>query len=329
MRITILVCGFVSILAISIMILSCSSSETESLMWDAENIGRSLDQKPFVPTILNSNLGKGVNRISLGMFDDGQPIGGLEVEARIFQLGENPESNPSDAILIDQKFFNPVSLIPIGPHAHSNESSHSHVHDGAEVTVYIAYFDFVNSGRWGLALNVIDTKNDEVYEDLQISLFVHERTSEPQLGEIPPASLQALVSDVNNISEIDSSLSPNPDLHNMTIKEAIELPQPTLVAFVTPGFCQTKFCAPTMEYVVNPLYEKYGNKINFVHIEPFDLKRARSGEGLFPTKVVTEWNLLSEPFIFLLNVKGEVSAKFEGIMSLQEVELELEKLLFN
>ena len=327
MRITISVCVFVSILAISIVSFSCSSSETESLMWDAEHIGRSVDQKPFIPSVLNSNFGKGLNRISIGMFNKGRPIGGLDIEARIFQLGENPESNPSGAVLIDQKSFIPVSLVPVGAHTHSKEGEHSHEHDGQEVTVYVAYVNFDNAGRWGLALDVIDKENDETYQDLQLSLFVQERTSAPQLGEIPPASIQALVSDVADISEIDSSLPPNPDLHNMTIKEAIESPKPALVAFVTPGFCQTKFCAPTMEYIVNPLYEIYGNEINFVHIEPFDLEKARSGEGLFPTKSVTEWKLLSEPFIFILNSKGEVSAKFEGIMSLEEVELELKKLM--
>ena len=327
MRITISVCVFVSILAISIVSFSCSSSETESLMWDAEHIGRSVDQKPFIPSVLNSNFGKGLNRISIGMFNKGRPIGGLDIEARIFQLGENPESNPSGAVLIDQKSFMPVSLVPVGAHTHSKEGEHSHEHDGQEVTVYVAYVNFDNAGRWGLALDVIDKENDQTYQDLQLSLFVQERTSEPQLGEIPPASIQALVSDVADISEIDSSLPPNPDLHNMTIKEAIESPKPALVAFVTPGFCQTKFCAPTMEYIVNPLYEIYGNEINLVHIEPFDLEKARSGEGLFPTKSVTEWKLLSEPFIFILNSKGEVSAKFEGIMSLEEVELELKKLM--
>ncbi|MCH2657922.1 MAG: hypothetical protein MKZ81_02820 [Dehalococcoidia bacterium] len=329
MRITISVCVLASILAISSVSFSCSSSGTESLMWDAEHIGRSVDQKPFVPTILNSNFGKGLNRISIGMFNEGKPIGGLEIDARIFQLNKNPESNPSDAILIDQQSFTAISLIPVGAHSHSNENNHSHEHDGQEVTVYIAHVNFDNTGRWGLALDVIDKENDQTYQDLQLSLFVQERTSEPQLGEIPPASIQALVSDVADISAIDSSLPPNPNLHNITIKKAIELPQSTLIAFVTPGFCQTKFCAPTMEYVVNPLYEKYGKKINFIHIEPFDLERARSGEGLFPTKTVTEWKLLSEPFIFLLNAKGEVSAKFEGIMSLEEVEFELQKLVLD
>jgi len=296
-------------------------------MWDAEHIGRSVDQKPFIPTILNSNFGKGLNRISIGLFNNGMPMGGLEIDARIFQLGENPESNPSEAVLIDRKSFIPVSLIPVGAHTHSKENEYSHEHDGQKVTVYVAYVDFVNAGRWGLTLDITDKKNDEFYHDLQISLFVQERTSEPQLGEIPPASIQSLVSDVTDISEIDSSLPPNPNLHNMTIKEAMESAQPTLVAFVTPGFCQTKFCAPTMEYIVNPLHEKYGDKVNFIHIEPFDLAKARSGKGLFPTKPVTEWGLLSEPFIFVLNSKGEVSAKFEGIMSLEEVELELKKLM--
>ena len=87
--------------------------------------------KLYLPTparikFVFSNFGKGLNRISIGMFNKGRPIGGFAIEARIFQLGENPESNPSGAVLIDQKSFIPVSLVPVGAHTHSKEGEHSH-----------------------------------------------------------------------------------------------------------------------------------------------------------------------------------------------------------
>jgi hypothetical protein len=109
-----------------------------------------------------------------------------------------------------------------------------------------------------------------------------------------------------------------------------------LVAFVTPAFCQTRFCGPVMEEVVIPTSEAYGDRIEIIHIEPFDLQAARDGSFLtsvdggsiyLPAPIVSEWGLLTEPFIFVIDPDGTVAAKFEGIMEAEEVAAALDLVL--
>ena len=79
----------------------------------------------------------------------------------------------------------------------------------------------------------------------------------------------------DRIEEIDSSLPPIPELHDLTVVAALDAGKPILVTFATPAFCQTRFCGPVIDRIVRPLLERYGSEAAFIHIEPFDLAEAR------------------------------------------------------
>ena len=143
------------------------------------------------------------------------------------------------------------------------------------------------------------------------------RTSFPGPGMAAPHTKQPVLRDVKDITEIDSSQPPRPELHQLTVAEAIDSGKPTLVAFATPAFCQTRFCGPVVDQVVAPLAKDYAGKANFVHIEPYRLDEARKGR-LVPIPQLDEWGLDSEPFIFVLDGKGRVSATFEGVTQRDE-----------
>ena len=151
-----------------------------------------------------------------------------------------------------------------------------------------------------------------------------------------PRSEQVTLRDVDDIAEIDSTNPPNPQFHELTVAEVLDTGWPVLVAFVTPAFCQTRFCGPVMEEVVIPTSEAYGDRIEIIHIEPFDLQAARDGSFLtsvdggsiyLPAPIVSEWGLLTEPFIFVIDPDGTVAAKFEGIMEAEEVAAALDLVL--
>jgi hypothetical protein len=80
--------------------------------------------------------------------------------------------------------------------------------------------------------------------------------------------------------------------------------------------------------VVDDLYAEYGDEANFVHVEPYDLVKARAGEALEVLPLLTdEWWLDSEPWVFVVDSSGLISAKFEGIMSYEELEAALTQVL--
>ena len=197
-------------------------------------------------------------------------------------------------------------------------------HDGEHATIFTAPVSFDRVGQWGVEVDVV--LDGETYEDVRALVFVQERLAEPMIGEAVPPSTQPTVDDVADIAEIDSSMPPNPELHSMTVAQALETGEPLVIAFTTPAFCQTRFCGPVMEAVVLPAWEQYGDRVHFIHIEPYDVPQARQGQ-LKVAPTTTEWNLTMEPIIFVVNPDGTVAAKFDGILELEELTAALDEVL--
>ncbi len=162
---------------------------------------------------------------------------------------------------------------------------------------------------------------------IRLPFDVTEKSLSVAIGQPAPLSVQQLLSDVDDISEIDTSDPPNPEMHDITIADAVTSSEATVVVFATPAFCVSQICGPTKS-IVDELYESYEGQANFVHVEPYDLEIARSGEGLEPVPFLEEeWGLLSEPWVFLVDSEGNVSAKFETVVSLEEIEQALLQIL--
>ena len=77
------------------------------------------------------------------------------------------------------------------------------------------------------------------------------------------------------------------------------------------------------------LHAKYGDQIPFIHIEPYDLKIAREEGRLVTVDAMHAWNLVSEPWLFVIDEDGRVSQRFEGLVSAGELELALVGVLKN
>jgi hypothetical protein len=58
-----------------------------------------------------------------------------------------------------------------------------------------------------------------------------------------------------------------------------------------------------------------GKPIRFIHIEIYKDNDPSKG----PNQWVTQWNLPSEPWTFVIDGKGRLAAKFEGAVSVGEV----------
>jgi hypothetical protein len=245
------------------------------------------------------------------------------VTVRVYRLAEEPERSPNESELHSEQQATPRSITISNDHIHADGTTH--VHQGPQSSVYIANVDLDTIGWWGIEVDVeLDGRR---YEQIRLSnSWVREATEEPAIGALVPRSEQRTLRDVEDISEIDSSNPPNPALHQLTVAEALDTGNPVVVAFVTPAFCQTRFCGPVMEEVILPSMAEYGDVAAFVHIEPFDLAAAREGD-LVPAPTAAEWQLRSEPFIFVLNPDGTVAAKFEGIMEAAEVNAALDAIL--
>lgn len=198
---------------------------------------------------------------------------------------------------------------------------------GPEVGAYVARVTFDEPGDWGA--EVAGEIQGKAFDPVRVRFGVLEKGIDtvPAIGDPAPRSMQLTLRDVTNLSEIDTTNPPNPGMHNMTVAEALDTGKPLVVAFTTPAFCTSRTCGPVTDKVVVPLFEKYRDRVNFIHIEPYDLKKARSGEGLEPVPAMTKWGLQTEPWVFVVDRQSRIAGKFEGIMGVDEVETVIQEVL--
>lgn len=307
---------------------ACGGSGGDETKWDAKSVASTVEDLPFTPIITNSNLGVGKNRLSVALFDENQElIADAQMKATFYRLDKEPEGEPKNPQRVGEATLSPRTLKGVGVarfegvlvsrEPAGGPPSAVDAHIGHDTTVYTSTVDLDRAGFWGVSLDV--ATKEKTYAGLRLVFAVQERTLEPQTGEKAPASKQLTLSDVKSVEEVDTSLTPNPELHRLTVAQAIASGKPSVVAFVTPAFCQTRFCGPVVDQVVTPAWTEFKDRVNVLHIEPYDIAKARGGK-LETVPAVQEWKLLSEPIIFVVGRDGVIIAKFEGIMDYPELQ---------
>jgi hypothetical protein len=265
-----------------------------------------------------TDLAVGPNRFAVILLDESNtPVVGSDVEFRLLPVGGD------DSAALTVTDVTPIEVTRSFTQT-LDDGSLQTVEVG-QIAVHVANVDFDSAGFW--EVEVTGNVDGQPVAPLPAAFEVTETSETPAIGQPAPASVQTILSDVDDISEIDTSDPPNPAMHDMTIADAVTSGKPTVIIFATPAFCVSRICGPTKEFV-DDLWETYDDQVNFVHVEPWDIERARTGEGLFPLDFVTDdWGLPGEPWIFMIDSDGLVAAKFESIVSLEELEQALLPLL--
>ena len=99
------------------------------------------------------------------------------------------------------------------------------------------------------------------------------------------------------------------------------------MAFATPKFCQSQQCGPTLDRL-KPIAAAHPD-VTFINVEPYQLEvvdgqlqPVLTGDPaqLTPAASTDEWGLLSEPWVFVVDRDGIVTASFMLIFSDEELE---------
>jgi hypothetical protein len=272
----------------------------------------------LLPVVISSDLGVGANRFILGLLDSEEAeVLGADLHLRFFLL------KGQDATLKSEANAEPIRITKTYTHTHDDGTVESH--KAGETGVYVANIDFDSAGQWGV--EVTGSVGGQALEPVRPVFEVREKTLSPAIGSPAPSSVQPVLSDVADIKDIDTSEIPIAEMHDTTIADAVNSGKPAVIVFATPAFCVTRICGPSKQ-IVDDLYEAYGGRANFIHVEPYDLANARSGAGLEPLPFITDdWGLVSEPWIFVVDSEGNIAGKFEGVVSYEELEAALKATL--
>ena len=247
--------------------------------------------------LASSDLSVGPNRLAFGLVDSQSgPVREGNVQVSTYYLVDSTAQGPLEtATAVYRKW-------PVGPGG-----------------VYTVQVSFDRSGTWGLTATIAEAGGSS--RTSSVGVEIKETSAAPAVGSAAPRSANKTSRDVVALEELTSDPDPDPELYALTIADALDSGRPLMVVFATPAYCQTATCGPQVE-VVRGLKDRHKAEVTFIHVEVYDNLKEIEGDltraRISPT--VSEWNLPSEPWTFVVDGRGRIHAKFEGFTTGEELE---------
>lgn len=138
----------------------------------------------------------------------------------------------------------------------------------------------------------------------------------PGVGEAAPPE-PTRTRHQHDLSQITTDPDPDPSFYELSLDEALADDRPTVVVFATPAFCTSQTCGPVLDIAKEVARSHPG--VDFIHVEVYENLDAATFEDLVPVSAVEVWALPSEPWVFVTDTDGVVTAAFEGTYDAAEL----------
>jgi hypothetical protein len=122
---------------------------------------------------------------------------------------------------------------------------------------------------------------------------------------------------------LTTRIPPDRELLRYSVAGSLAAHAPFVVVFATPRFCSSRTCGPVVDVVDRVRQRFAGTSIRFIHVEIYEDNDPAKGEN----KWVGQWRLPTEPWTFLVGRDGRIKAKFEGSISVRELETAVRRSL--
>ena len=280
---------------------ACSSDSEDPIISSEQEAGG----PAYSGTIITTDMAVGVNRMLFGVTDrEGMPIIGDSADVGVYFLVPREDTRELTKEVTANFISWPTVIGGVF---------------GAEVDISLG-------GVYELDIRYTSSDGVEVFA--QTSFLVKDESETPSVGSPAPASVTHILADAEDISRITSSPEPDPELYQLSIDEALTQDKPLVIVFATPAFCVSATCGPQVGELTK-VKAIVGDRANFIHVEVFEdphlIENHRPTGGLVPA--VKEWGLPTEPWVFIVDKDGLVSAKFEQFTTAGEIEAKLLEIL--
>jgi hypothetical protein len=169
----------------------------------------------------------------------------------------------------------------------------------------------------GIWYGLVDVDVDGVASELPFQVVP---VSSPVPGQAAPTAPSPTVADRLGVDPL-CTREPACPLHDVSLADLVGTGEPVAVMFATPARCETQYCGPVLDLLLDVLEEGRHPDLPVVHVEIY---RSLTGAALVPT--VTDWRLESEPWLFGLDGSGTVVARLDGAFDRSEIRGLLDRL---
>ncbi|MHB8507941.1 MAG: TlpA family protein disulfide reductase [Candidatus Dormibacteria bacterium] len=180
--------------------------------------------------------------------------------------------------------------------------------------VYVIHASFETPGFYRA---VVDATKDGTSTRTSAAFTVAASDPTPAVGSQAPATQNATLSQVSDISTIDTGVPPD-DMHSISVAGALAAHHPFVVYFGSPGFCVSRTCGPEVEVVKSLESANRQKGVDFIHIETYKGGRPDAQRSTSPW--FDDWKLQSDPWVFVVDRAGIIRAKFESPTGPQEIQ---------
>jgi hypothetical protein len=256
----------------------------------------------IIPVLASSEKLVGESRLLFALVDDqNRPIADdtLEVEIGFFDLCADP-ATPTQ--IVTPRFAWGVA---------------------GQRAFYVTTPTLTNPGPWGAAVAVRDPATG-VTSGAKLQFTVSEGGFGPRVGDAAPAVKTLTLADVGgDVRRISTDPTPEPDFYGTSLDDALAAREPFLLAFVTPAFCTSAQCGPTIDVVKRAVEAA---PIRVVAVEPYQLayKDGRlqpvlQGGSFVPVEAANVYGIPTEPWLFVVGADGTIAGSFEAVVGDQEL----------
>ena len=256
----------------------------------------------FIPVLASSEKLVGESRLLFVLVDDqNRPIAdaSLEVEIGFFDLCADPATateviTPGFAWgIVGQRAF------------------------------YVATPELTQPGPWGAAVAVRDPATG-VTTGAKLQFTVSEGGFGPRVGDPAPAVETPTLADVGgDVRRISTDPTPDQAFYETSLADALAAREPFLLAFITPAFCTSAQCGPTIDVVKQAVQAA---PIRVIAVEPYQLvyqdgrlKPVYRDGSFVPVEAATVYGIPTEPWLFVVGADGTIASSFEAVVGDQEL----------
>jgi hypothetical protein len=183
--------------------------------------------------------------------------------------------------------------------------------------VYAADVPFTRAGTYSiLAVTVMDGRSVVAPGQIRVVTAATDRV--PDVGEPAPKVVTDTVASARgNLAAIDTRRPPARGLHEDSFADLVGR-KPIALLFATPQLCQSRVCGPVVDVALQ-LQRTYGDRVAFIHQEVY--VDNVPDKGIRPP--LARFRLATEPWLFVVDRRGRITARLEGSFGLAAFEAAL------
>ena len=182
------------------------------------------------------------------------------------------------------------------------------------IGLYLAKVPFDRAGIWQIDFAISTGEETEPF-----LVDIRSAATTTALGEAAP-TVETPTLPTTPVEDLTTDSDPLPSLYEVSLDTALTNGTKTVVIFATPAFCTSAACGPMLDQAKTMSADYPG--VDFLHVEVYggfnEPGFAPDVDHLVPA--VVAFGLPSEPWVFVMDEKGVVTGRFDGVLGVGEVE---------